>query len=402
MTIESGVMENSMVNMEAVFRKIKENGKNFQGKIPISMMTPEGKYMLGNGGGWTDGFYIGVFNLAYLLSGDIEFREFAEKYDGFLKLRIENSETVNRQNRFMKLDHDVGMIFLPSAGFAYHCFGREQDKAILLRAADVLVERYNERGRFIRAWDTWENDTDPAFIEEKKGKVIVDSLLNIPLLFQAAQISGNDSYREIAYQHAKTMAKVIVREDGSTFHTYNFDHITGKPLFGKTQQGFSDDSCWSRGQSWAVYGFALAYKYTGDDEFLKKSEQTAEYFMDHLSVVDMPWWDFRASGKSDFVPWDASAAVVCASGLLELFELTGKEEHRKNALRLIRAIERFCVTDTYENCQPLVLHNTAGPAYCQNAKKNLLVCAIDQASVYADYFYLECKCKLANRILRVF
>lgn len=390
------------VDMEAIFRKIKKNAKSFNGKIPISSMTFKGKFVLGNGGGWTDGFYIGVLNLAYVLSGDIEFRELADNYDAFLKLRIQNTDEVNTQNKFLKLDHDVGMIFLPSAGFGYTFLGRESDKHILLQAADVLASRYNEKGQFIRAWDTWPTDTDLEFIEEKKGKVIIDSLMNIPLLFRATEITGDKKYFNIGYSHAKTLSKYIVREDYSTYHTYNFNHITGEPVSGKTQQGFSNESCWSRGQSWAVYGFALAYKYTNDEEFLEKSEKTAEYFMNHLSAVDLPVWDFTAANKHEFLPWDASAATICASGLLELYELTGKQEHLNNALRLLRALEKFCVTDSYEECQPLVLHNTAGPVYSDNSPKNLMVCAIDQASVYADYFYLECKLKLSFEKPRIF
>lgn len=392
----------SIVDMEAVLKKIENNGNSFNGHIPVSLMNHQGKYALGKGGGWTDGFYIGVFNLAYLLSGDMKFRRFAEQYDSFLKLRIKNDDETNRQNRFLKLDHDVGLIFLPSSGFAYSHFGHQKDKDILISAANVLAERYNPKGRFISAWNTWDCDTDQDFIEEKKGKAIVDSLMNIPLLFRAAKITGNQDYHDVAYNHAKTMSEYIVREDGSTFHTYNFNYKTGEPVRGKTQQGFSDDSCWSRGQAWAVYGFALAYKYTNDKEFLEKSEKTAAYFMANLSICDLPAWDFAAKGKTEFVPWDASAATICASGLLELYELTGNEEHRKSALRLIYALERYCITDSCIECQPLVLHNTAGPAYKSDACKNIVISCIDQASVYADYFYLECKVKLSGKETGIF
>ncbi len=392
----------STVDINAVLKKIKKNAISFDGKIPFSRMTRDGKYTLGNGGGWTDGFYIGVLNLAYAISGDTEFRTLAERYNDFLKLRVQNTDEINDKYGFMKLDHDVGMIFLPSAGFGYTAFNGETDKEILLAAAEVLAERYNEKGKFIRAWDTWSHDTDIAFIEEKKGKVIIDSLLNIPLLFKAYEITGDKRYYNIAYSHAKTLSKYIVREDYSTYHTYNFNHITGEAICGKTQQGFSDESCWSRGQSWAVYGFALAYKYTGDKEFLEKSEKTAEYFMNHLNCVDLPAWDFFVCDKFDFIPWDASAATICASGLLELYDLTKMEDHKSNALRLLRAIEKFCVTSEYENCQPLVLHNTAGPVYRDDKFNEILVPAIDQASVYADYFYLECKLKLSSNKLRIF
>lgn len=387
--------------MEAIYRKIKKNGYAFQGKFPQCRMKNSGEYYLSKGGGWTDGFYVGVLNLAYILTGDKEFRDLAKQYDPFFELRIQNTDDINRENGFLKLDHDVGMIFLPSVGASYILTRQEKYKEILIKAADVLVERFNQKGNFIRAWDTWEWDTDKQFIEEKKGKVIIDSMMNIPLLFQTTEITGEKKYYEIGLKHAKTMMRYIVRPDYSTYHTYNFDYKTGMPIAGKTRQGYSDESCWSRGQAWAVYGFALAYKYTRFTEFLEISKRLAEYFMQHLTSVDMPCWDFSAS-EQVFAPWDSSAAVICASGLLELWELTGDNCHKMNALRLLRAVERFCLTDKYEACQPLILHGCVGTAYNETTPAELQVRVIDQALVYADYFYLECILKLSEHKIRIF
>ncbi len=394
-------MENQQTQrMEKVLQKIKQNGCSFGGRIPVSHMNADGTYALNNGGSWTDGFYIGVFHLAYLLSGDEEFREIADSYREFISLRVQNTDEVSGKYHFPKLDHDVGMIFLPSAGFGYHRFGSPEDRDILIRAADTLKERFNEKGNFIRAWNTWGDDT-PEFAAEKKGKIIIDSMMNIPLLYQVSEITGDPSYYEVAYKHAQTVAKYIVRQDYSTYHTYNFDPQTGRPIGGKTHQGYADESCWSRGQSWAVYGFALSYKYTKDPRFLDLAEKTARYFMEHLSAVDLPAWDFSTT-DFEFVPWDASASVICASGLLELAELTGQNAFREDAIRLLNALERYCLTDGYEGCQPLILHNTAGPVYQENNLNELKVRAIDQASVYADYFYLECKLKMSSEKLRIF
>ena len=387
--------------MKKIFDKIKQNGHSFAGQFPQSDMRNSGNYRLGRGGNWTDGFYIGVFNLAYLLSGDEEFRQLAKNYDGFFDHRIQNTEVVNRENRFLPLDHDVGMIFLPVAGVGYAIEKSDYYRNMLLKAADILAERFNDKGNFIRAWDTWDWDTDPAFIEEKKGKAIIDSMMNIPLLFQAAKITGDNHYYDIGIKHAHTMAEYIVREDGSTFHTYNFDHKSGMPIAGKTQQGYSDNSCWSRGQAWAVSGFALAYKYTGCQRFLETAQKTGSYFMTHLNSVDMPCWDFSASNQT-FAPWDSSASLICASGLLELYELTGDKEYREDAIRLLRAVERFCLTEDYPACQPLILHGCSGTAYSESDPKMLKVTTIDQALVYADYFYLECKLKLSDCKIRIF
>ena len=387
--------------MEQIFAKIKRNGHQFGGLLPQSHMRNDGTFRLSKGGNWIDGFYIGVFNLAYLLSGDPEFRQLAKSYDDFFALRIKNDPDINTANKFLPLDHDVGMIYLPSAGFGYTEEKSEFYRDMLVKAADVLMDRFNEKGGFIRAWDTWAWDTDPVFIEEKKGKAIIDSLLNIPLLFQVAKLTGDEKYYQVGLRHANTMADYIVRTDYSTYHTYNFDPVTGAPRCGKTEQGYSDESCWSRGQSWAIYGFALAYKYTKQSRFLELSQKCGEYFMQHLNSVDLPCWDFSAADQM-FAPWDSSAALVCASGMLELYELTADEKYRENALRLLKAVERFCLTADYENCQPLILHGCTGTVYTESDPKRLKVPVIDQALIYADYFYLECKLKLSSCKTRIF
>lgn len=384
-----------------IFEKIRQNGEDFNGKVPQTKGQSNGKFALNDGGDWTDGFYIGVFNLAYTLTGDEEFHKIAEKYEAFLDTRIKNTPEVNEANGFLKLDHDVGMIFLPTAGFNYTCYQREKDKEILIKAADVLKERFNEKGNFIRAWDTWKWDTDETFIEEKKGKVIIDSMMNIPLLFQVSKLTGEQQYYDIAKKHAVTVADYIVREDFSTYHTYNFDHMTGKPLCGKTRQGYSDESCWSRGQAWAVYGFALAYKYTGETRFLDIADKTAKYFMEHLSAMDMPCWDFTAADQL-FAPWDSAASVICASGLLEMWELTGENAYKENAIRLLKALETFCLTDQYPKCQMLLLHGCVGAAYQEAMPQKLENSAIGVSLTYADYFYLECMLKLSGSELRIF
>lgn len=387
--------------MEKIFEKIKRNGIEFDGKIPKCGMTYDGKYHLGNGGGWTDGFYVGVFNLAYELTGDKDFRDLAKRYDSFFDLRIQNTDEINEANNFLALDHDVGFIFMLGAGYTYLKEKDAHAKEILIKAADILVNRFNEKGGFIRAWDTWKWDKDEQFIEEKKGKVIIDSMMNIPLLFKVSQITGDNSYYDIAVKHAHTVAENIVRDDFSTYHSYNFNHITGEPICGRTVQGYSDDSCWSRGQAWAVYGFALAYKYTKNPQFLEISKRTADYFMSHLSAVDMPCWDFAASNEA-FAPWDSAAAAICASGLLEIYERSGDEKYKDYALRLIKALDAFCLTKDYENCQPLILHGCVGSAYAKGESDKLINRSIGQSLVYSDYFYLECKLKLTDNATRIF
>ena len=390
-----------VIKMKKILEKIKRNGIEFNGLLPQSAVKNNGKFHLGTGGGWTDGFYIGVFNIAHALSGDTEFLELAARYDEFLERRIQNTDEINEKYGYLKLDHDVGMIFLPANGFRYKLNPNEKDRDILIKAAQVLYDRFNENGGFIRAWDTWKWDTDEAFIEEKKGKAIIDSMMNIPLLFQVSQITGDMKYHEIAERHANTLAKNIVRDDYSTFHSFNFNHITGEPICGKTVQGYGDDSCWSRGQAWAVYGFALAYKYTKNKRFIEIAKNTAQYFMNHLSVIDMPCWDFAAADEL-FAPVDSAASAICASGLLEIYELTGDEEYLGYAKRLLAALEKFSLTAGYDKAQPLILNSCSGAVYSKTDTTRIVNKVINQALVYADYFYLECKLKLSDNGIRIF
>ena len=130
-----------------------------------------------------------------------------------------------------------------------------------IKAADCLLERWKPKGEFIQAWG---NIHDNAMY-----RLIIDCMLNLPLLYWATDVTGDAKYREIATKHAKTCRSVIIRPDGTTYHTYYFDPETGAPLRGVTHQGFSDDSCWARGQAWGIYGFALSYAYTKNDVFIE-------------------------------------------------------------------------------------------------------------------------------------
>ena len=392
------------MDLKKLLQKIDKNGQKYQGKVPTGDMNGAGEYKLTEGGTWVDGFYAGVYNIAYLLSGEEKFLDYSRAYEKLWDKRIINTGEVNERHGFMELDHDVGFIFLPACGFLAHNFADEKAREICIKAADVLADRFNEKGNFIKAWNTWRWDTNPEFIREKKGKVIIDSLMNLPLLFQAAQWTGEERYYNIGYKHAETVAKYIVREDWTTFHTYNFNPDTGAPIAGRTGQGYSDSSCWSRGQAWGVYGFALAYKYTKDEKFLEYSKGLAEYFMKHLSGTDIPCWDFAAADQT-FAPWDSSAAAICASGLMELADLTDAKDaeyYVQQAKRLMSALDKWCSTEDYPRMEPILIHGCGGSAYREGYEKQIKSPAICQAFTFGDYYYMETLLKMSDCKIRIF
>jgi len=390
-------------DIEQMLVKIDNNGMRFNGKFPVNRMLSDGKYSLVDSGGWLDGFYVGIFNMAYAITKDRKFLKHSQKYDSFINARMQCDDEKDSEKGLIPLGHDIGFLALPTVGLRYSLTKSKKDEELLLKGADALMRRYNEKGKFIRAWDAMEGDS-PEFAEEKKGKAIIDSMMNLPLLFKASEITGDESYYNVAYSHAKTMQKYILREDFSTYHTYNFNPKTGEPIGGKTVQGYSDCSCWSRGQSWAVYGFALAYKYTKEISFLVSAQKAAMYFMNNLTALDMPCWDFAVKNER-FAPWDSSAAAICASGLMEISEQLAnksqKEFYEGQAKRLLNALYNLCSTHNYPSAEPFLLHGCSGPAFKKEGFKEGVIPNADQPMVFGDYFLFEALFRQHSK-LRVF
>lgn len=169
--------------------------------------------------------------------------------------------------------------------------------------------RYFDKAKIIQAWGDL---SDP----ENRGRMIIDCCMNLPLLYWAAEITGDKKYFKAAKNHANQAAEYIIREDASSFHTFYMDVETGEPRFGKTAQGFSDNSCWARGQAWGIYGFALSYKYTNDIKLIELDEKVANYFLNRLPQDCICCWDLIFTGGAQ--ERDSSAAAIAACGLLEL------------------------------------------------------------------------------------
>ncbi|MFF2445042.1 glycoside hydrolase family 88 protein [Priestia megaterium] len=355
-------------------RKMLQNSNKISTNFPH--FTEGNRYSYRNDGFWTTGFWPALNLLAYQYYKDDLFLKTFQDCSNYL-IKLLDREDI--------LDHDIGFIYIPTFLGHYKLFGDAQSKEIALKAADMLKNRFNSKGKFIRAWNDWEDDT-ADFREEKKGKVIIDSLMNIPLLFWASQQTKNDDYFIVAKEHAETVMNYIVREDFSTYHTFNFDHVTGTPKKGKTQQGYADESCWSRGQAWGIYGFALVYQYTKEVKFLEMSMKLADYFIERLPEDSVPSWDFDAVENNNIK--DSSAAAIAASGLLLVSELEESEKERYY-LKALEIINSLC--SEYLSCESdfeALLRKG-----CSDLPRGA---GIESGIIYGDYFFLEALVKLNN------
>ena len=319
---------------------------------------------------WEEGFYPGQLWLAYELTGDPAFREVAEKnVDDFYKRVDENNQ--------IDWHHDIGFLYSPSCVSAYMLTGNETARKAAEMAAYSLGRRFRHRGNFIQSMS--------FELDEPNYKFIVDTMLNLPLLFWAAEHTGNQTYRDKAVAHLKTTLKYAMREDGTTYHHFLMDEKTGNPVRGLTWQGASDDSCWSRGQAWVVLGLALAYGYTKDESILEPFCKVTDYFVNHLPADAVPYWDFCFSDGSD-EPRDASAAAITVCGILEMAKHLPKdkcnmERYLNEAVRMLKGMMEICGNTVDTGIEGLLLHSTGGRPQNQE---------VDACLSYGDYYYLEC------------
>ena len=328
---------------------------------------------------WTCGFWPGELWLAYEHTRNNSFRTCAETQVQSFLYRIEHKIEVDH--------HDMGFLYSPSCVAAYKLTGNTDARKAALLAARQLASRYQPAGRFIQAWGTMG--------AKENYRYIIDCLLNVPLLYWAEKESGDGSLKEIADNHIKTCMANSFREDFSTYHTFFMDPDTGKPDHGATCQGYRDDSSWARGQAWAVYGTALAYRYVPDPAFKTVFEQAAAYFLSRLPDDLVPYWDLIFTTGSE-EPRDSSSASIVACGLLEMAAHADdgrKQVYRDIARQILKSLYDTYAVKDFSVSNGLVLHGT----YSKKSPYNTCTPeGVDECVSWGDYFYMEALTRLST------
>ncbi len=328
---------------------------------------------------WTTGFWTGEIWLAWEHSRDPRLKQAGE---------VQVHDFLERINKKIVVDHhDMGFLYSPSCVAAYKLTGSKEGREAALKAADQLISRYHPVGEFIQAWG-------PMNAPENY-RLIIDCLLNLPLLYWASDETGDDKYREIAEKHIHTAVANVIREDYSTWHTFFFNMETGEPDHGATCQGYRDGSAWARGQAWGVYGLALAYKYTGRKDYIELFRHVTEYFLTHLPKDLVPYWDLEFTDGDD-QPRDSSSASIAVCGMLEMskyLEAEEAEHYRQIAARIMKSLyDNYAVKDM-ETSNGLVLHSTYSNRSPYNTCNH---CGVDECNAWGDYFYMEALTRMSR------
>ena len=357
--------------LEKLERNIPKWTDSFAGTYSVGF-----KYPQGSNNNWECGMQTGVYWLAYELSGNPKFLEVAKKQTETYRERFEKRVGVD--------DHDVGFVYSPSCVAGYKITGDENYKQIALEVCDYYYNTsYSQKGGFIlRAWN-WTGDTG--------CRTMMDTMMNAPFLFWCGEQTGKKEYTEAAISQGKITDQCLIREDGSSFHHYQFDVETHKPLHGITWQGYSDESCWSRGHSWAVYGFPIAYSYCKEEFIVDVHKDITYYMLNQLPEDLIPQWDFIFTEKDD-QPRDSSAGAVFVCGMHEMCKYLPDDAPQKAifesaAAQMLEAIIDKCTGDIGQEYDGLICHVTHALPQGEG---------IDECAIYGDYFYLEALMRYKN------
>lgn len=268
-------------------------------------------------------------------------------------------------------DHDIGFQLNCSYGQAYRLTGADSLKSVLVAGARKLAQRMNPTTGVIRSWDFLR----PGW----KYPVIIDNMMNLELLTVGARLAGDETLEQVALRHADTTLKNHFRGDYTSYHLVNYDPLTGQVLSRETVQGYADESAWSRGQAWALYGYSMMYRETGQERYLEQAQHIADMLLQRLPADGIPFWDLDDPQPQPLR--DASAAAILASAFIELSEHTGRAAYFRMAEKQLVTL----LTPEY-----LAPAGTNGGFLLKHGVGNLPEGSeVDVPLTYADYYFLE-------------
>lgn len=311
---------------------------------------------------FTSGFFAGSLWYMYEHTRDPYWRTQAERWQAGLE-----------SQKFRTDDHDLGFMLFTSFGNAYRLTGEERFREVLLTAADSLSQRYHPELGYIRSRG---DITDTAELD-----LIIDTMPNLELLFWAARNGGRPELREMAIRHALNTLESHVRPDGSSFQVAKFDIPSGLLKEQGKEQGCRYETVWSRGQSWAIYGYTIAYRETGDRRFLDAARETADFYITHAPGDLVAYWDFFPPDIG--APRDSSAAAVTASALVELSQLEPDSKRARSYWNAARDILVSLSSAAYlSEGTPFQSILRRGTAFRPRGRSDI-------GLVYADYYFIE-------------
>lgn len=319
---------------------------------------------------WTSGFFPGSMWYMYELTGDPK----------WLPVAQEQTQAIDSA-KYLTWHHDIGFIIECSFGNGLRLSGNKAYEEVIVTAAQSLSTRFRPVAGIIQSWDVtggWQAERG------WECPVIVDNMMNLELLFHATALSGDSSFYKIAVSHADRTMQEQFRPDGSAYHVIDYSLTDGSVRNRHTAQGYAHESAWSRGQSWAIYGYTVMYRATGERKYLDQAIRTFEFMKNHKNMPAdrIPYWDMDAPDIPNELR-DASSAAIMASALYEIstYETTKAGYYKEYADQIIASLASPAYTaELGTNGNFILMHSVGSIPHNQE---------IDVPINYADYYYLE-------------
>lgn len=367
--------------LDSVVRKINDKmewvSEKSKSKIPYTTINgihddynnSNREYRMNDGlNWWTNGFWGGMMWLMYHETGNNKYAEIA---------KISEEKLDQCFTDYYGLHHDVGFMWLPTAVADYRITKNPESRKRGLHAANLLAGRFNPVGKFIRAWNN-------VGADDTRGWAIIDCMFNIPLLYWASEETEDPRFKQIAMMHADTVMEHFIRLDGSSEHIVEFDPFGGGVVKTYGGQGYENGSSWTRGQTWALYGFMMSYIHTGKVEYLNTAKRIAHYFIANIPESGIIPVDFRQPKEPEWE--DSTAAAIAACGLIEITKHVGEYEkdlYLNAALKLLKALDENRSNWTQSN--DCILENCTAAYHSKEHHFNI---------IYGDYYFMEAIFKL--------
>lgn len=341
-----------------------------EGEFPQSF-SAEGEFVKSGINWWCSGFYPGCLWYIYEYGRNDSVASLARKHTE----KLEALKNVTN-------DHDIGFQLNCSYGNGFRLTGDPRYIKVVEDGARSLSTRFNSNAGVIKSWDFVKEGRDWRF------PVIIDNMMNLELLMVAAESSGERRLSDVARAHAATTMRNHFREDASCFHLVDYDPGSGEVRSRETVQGYADESSWSRGQAWALYGYTMMYRLSHDKTFLNHAEKVAEMLLRRLPSDGIPRWDLDAPDSLYYR--DSSAAAIMASAFLDLAKLTGDRELGGKCRDMAEMQVRTLASPEY-----LAEVGSNGHFLLKHGVGNLPAGSeVDVPLTYGDYYFLEALLKL--------
>lgn len=385
----SEVIDIALENARTQYTLMAEKYEPQEGRLPKSWVGKVGEEggedISSDSRWWCSGFFPGTLWYLYENSGDEKMLAWARQF----------TDRVERE-KYTTTNHDVGFMLMNSFGnglrISQDAAENERYKEVLLTGARSLATRFQPHIGLIRSWD---HNRD-----KWQYPVIIDNMMNLELMLWAANYAMEEGFedaaalRKIALSHADSTMVNHFREDFGSYHVVSYDTLSGRVEMRQTHQGYADESTWSRGEAWGLYGYTMMYRLTKEQRYLTQAQEIAKFMIHHKNMPTdyIPYWDFDEPAIPN-VPRDASAAAIMASALVELADFSTPEqaaEYMKVAEIQVRTLASPEYTAPVgENGNFILMHSTGGFPFGSE---------VDVPLTYADYYFIEALTRLKNRL----